>query len=301
MTAHNLPLVFIPSGINSIELLCQYLMRNFDSIGKNKFLIEFSDTQGDLLQESLLQGLIQRIDVGYVARLSMVWQHPYSGLYNQPIPHYPYIHRVNNGIGHPLRPLVRKGSVYARYISEISKTLRFETLDIEKHFHIFHDWMNQSRVNKFWELAGDEVHHREYMRKIDADPHTHALIAYFDEEPFAYFEVYWAKEDRISAYYSAHDYDRGLHVLVGNVNFLGRQFFEHWIISLMHYTYISEPRCERIVGEPRIDNSGFIKHLLNYGWSHLKEFDFPHKRSAFLLSERSYFFRFLEEKDGDNE
>lgn len=296
MSVHNFPLISIPSSLDSVELLCKHLLRSFDDVGKNKVLVDFSDKQYDLLEESLLQGIVQKVDGGYAASLSMVWQHPYSGLYHAQIPHYPYVHSVDKGIGHPLRPLVRKGCVYARYISEISKTIRFETLDVEKHFPVFHDWMNQSRVDKFWELAGSEEHHREYMQKIDADPHTHALIAYFDDEPFAYFEVYWAKEDRISAYYSSHDYDRGLHVLVGNVDFLGQKFFEHWVISLMHYTYISEPRCERIVGEPRVDNSSFIKKLANCGWSHLKEFDFPHKRSAFLLSERSYFFRFLEEK-----
>ncbi|OFS88327.1 hypothetical protein HMPREF3144_02405 [Oligella sp. HMSC05A10] len=296
MTLHKYPLISISTEINSIELLCKYLMRCFEEKKEKKLQVMFPSGKEDLLADALMHGLIQKVDGDHFARLSMVWQHPFSGMCNNKITHYPYVHVVDKGIGHPMRPPTPKGFVYSRYIPKISKTIKFETLDINKHFQIFHDWMNQPRINKFWELAGDENQHRQYIQKIDNDTHTHAIIAYFDDEPFAYFEIYWAKEDRISAYYSSHDYDRGLHVLVGNINFLGKKFFEHWIISLMHYTYISETRCEKLVGEPRVDNSTFIKQLSNYGWSHLKEFDFPHKRAVFLLSERSYFFRFLEEK-----
>lgn len=141
--------------------------------------------------------------------------------------------------------------------------------------------MNQPRVSKFWELSGDLDFHRSYLKKIVEDQHTHPVIAYFNDVPFGYFEIYWAKEDRISAYYDAHDHDRGLHVLVGDIKFLGRKYLPIWITSLMQYAFISAPLCQRLVGEPRVDNSTFISTLQKLGWVKLKEFDFPHKRAAF--------------------
>jgi acetyl CoA:N6-hydroxylysine acetyl transferase len=55
---------------------------------------------------------------------------------------------------------------------------------------------------------------------------------------------------------------------------------------LRQYCFISEPRTERLVGEPRVDNARLIKIWEYFGYQKIKEFDFPHKRSSLVMLTR---------------
>lgn len=282
----------INRSINTVKNYCEVLLTAFSTFPLASVIELPQHTNSAIHQEAIAQGIVTPAEnINHVkCKKAAFFQHPYTGLVPSHIPHWPLEYTVTNGIGHPVREPNRPGIIYKRYIKAVNKTLSFQSLSLENHLNIFHSWMNQPRVSKFWELSGDLAFHEDYITKITGDKHTHPVIAYFDDIPFGYFEIYWAKEDRISAYYDAHDHDRGLHVLVGNREFLGRKFLSIWMLGLMQYTFISAPLCQRLVGEPRIDNSTFISTLQNLGWVKLKEFDFPHKRAAFLSARRELFF-----------
>ncbi|WP_434632558.1 GNAT family N-acetyltransferase [Chromobacterium sp. CV08] len=237
-------------------------------------------------------GLFQTLDAAgdAVATRAAFWQLPGNLLSAPASGLFPASLTVSNHHQHPLRPPKPRGEVYRRYLPEIGETLSFRTVDPEADLDVFHDWMNQQRVDHFWEMAGDKGTHADYLRKLLADPHSHPLIGCFDDVPFGYFEAYWAKEDRISPFYDADDYDRGCHVLVGDARYRGPGRFPLWIRGIVHYLFVDEPRCRRIVGEPRVDNTRFIEHLQNHGFVKRKEFDFPHKRAALVVMERDVFF-----------
>ncbi|MBF4660050.1 GNAT family N-acetyltransferase, partial [Cronobacter sakazakii] len=57
-----------------------------------------------------------------------------------------------------------------------------------------------------------------------------------------------------------------------------------------HYLWLDEPRTQRLVAEPRFDNQRLFRHLPVAGFETVKEFDFPHKRSRLVMSQRSRFF-----------
>jgi acetyl CoA:N6-hydroxylysine acetyl transferase len=42
--------------------------------------------------------------------------------------------------------------------------------------------------------------------------------------------------------------------------------------------------------EPRADNQRLFRHLAPAGYSTVKEFDFPHKRSRLVMTQRARFF-----------
>jgi len=120
-----------------------------------------------------------------------------------------------------------------------------------------------------------------------------SLIGCLDDKPFGYFEVYWAKEDRIAPFCDAQDFDRGWHVCIGEHDCRGRPFVTAWMPAVSHYLFLDDTRTERIVIEPRVDNKKMISNLAKNGYTMVKEFDFPHKRAVLGILPRNRFF------DGD--
>ena len=188
---------------------------------------------------------------------------------------------------HPQRPAKPQGEVYRRFDPQLGAWISLRTLDIELDLERFNRWQNTPRVLAFWDEGGSLDDHRQYLEKLADDPHTLTLIGCFDDQPFAYFEAYWAKEDRIAPLYDAGDYDRGIHMLVGEQAHRGPHKVASWLSALTDYLLQDDPRTRRIVAEPRADNAKMIGYMQSQGYKRIKEFDFPHKRAALMVLERT--------------
>lgn len=203
---------------------------------------------------------------------------------------FPQRPRMSNGRRHPLRAPKPVGEVYRRFDARLGSWISLRTLNIEHDLERFNRWQNDPRVLAFWQEGGSLAQHREYLEKLAADPHSLTLIGCFDDQPFAYFEAYWAKEDRIAPFYQVDDYDRGIHMLVGEASHRGPHRVQSWLTALVHYLLLDDPRTQRIVAEPRADNARMIGHMQGNGFWKEKEFDFPHKRAALMVQSRERFF-----------
>ncbi|MQU41601.1 GNAT family N-acetyltransferase [Pseudomonas helleri] len=190
-------------------------------------------------------------------------------------------------VSHPQRPAKPQGEVYRRFDPQLGAWISLCTLDIELDLERFNRWQNTPRVLAFWDEGGSLDDHRQYLEKLADDPHTLTLIGCFDDQPFAYFEAYWAKEDRIAPFYDAGDYDRGIHTLVGEQAHRGPHKVASWLSALTDYLLQDDPRTRRIVAEPRADNDKMIGYMQAQGYARIKEFDFPHKRAALMVLERT--------------
>ncbi|KAF8469101.1 acyl-CoA N-acyltransferase [Kalaharituber pfeilii] len=208
---------------------------------------------------------------------------------------------------HPLRPKPpAPGTMfYKRYIPSLNSYLTFRTANMETDVPLLHKWMNNPRVDAFWGEAGPETHQHQFLQKGLEDHHCFPVIGSWrdlsatdsangkegkeicsEEVPFGYFEIYWVKEDRLAGYTKTADWDRGVHVLVGEERFRGYHRVQVWLSSLVHYMFLSDPRTMTLILEPRVDNEKFINYLMRVGFYKEKEFSFPHKQAAVMKLKR---------------
>jgi hypothetical protein len=247
----------------------------------------WADIAGALLRE----GHAVAADGGLQVLPEMLWQSAAHLWLPEPrAASYAQHHVMTGNRRHPRRAPKPKGVVYSRYIPWLDQLFTFRALDIDADLERFHRWMNDPRVAFFFDEEGDLAKHRAYLERIAADPHMTTLFGCMDGEPFCYFEVYWAQENRLGPYYDAGDYDRGWHVAVGEDGYRGRDYVATWLPSLMHYLLLDDARTQRIVGEPRADHHQQIRNLNRSGFASVKEFDFPHKRAMLVMLLRERYF-----------
>lgn len=245
-----------------------------------------------VLAQALLRAGIVEADgsEGLLCQHAMFLQQPQNWLAQAPSSQFPLSYRVSQGKRHPLRAPRAEGEVYRCRVAALEADLSLRTLDIERDLADFSRWQNDPRVAAFWEMSGSVAEHRDYLEKLLADPKTQPLIGCFDDQPFGYFEAYWAKEDRIAPYYAVDDYDRGVHMLVGEQRFRGPHRIAAWLPALAHFFFLDDARTQRVVAEPRADNQKMIGYMQQAGFYREKDFDFPHKRAAMMILPREVFF-----------
>jgi len=156
--------------------------------------------------------------------------------------------------------------------------------------------MNLPRVAKFWGEEGDVDKTEMYLRRGLEKRHSFPVIGAWEsitkdgeqgktrlsgvEEPFGYFEVYWVKEDILGRYCESEDWERGIHVLVGEDKFRGQRRVKAWLGGLVHYCFLDDARTMRVSLEPRADNQKYV--LMDEGFYKEKEIAFPHKQAALM-------------------
>ncbi|KAH7909182.1 acyl-CoA N-acyltransferase [Hygrophoropsis aurantiaca] len=202
---------------------------------------------------------------------------------------------------HPLRPPKPKRGevVYRRYCPTVKQVLELIYFDIgnegsiSPHLQAFHNWQNNGRVDKWWNEAGTMEKHKEYIQSMLDDPAVLPLMMSWDGELMGYTEIVWVKENHVAAYVpnGAKDWDRGVHVIMGEEKFRGSVRAKAWFSSLHHYCFLVEPRTTRLIGEPRTDHAAVLKLLNNTNVHIQATVDFPYKRSFLACLPRERYFK----------
>ncbi|KAJ3104855.1 hypothetical protein HDU96_008780 [Phlyctochytrium bullatum] len=192
---------------------------------------------------------------------------------------------------HPIPPAGH--TVYSRAVAIDGRPsqLSFRVIHPDKDLVFFHTWMNNPRVSFFWREQGSLQKHQDYISNMLQNGNhcnTIPLIACFDGNPFAYFEVYDAAQSSLRGRYAIDprtgvpqplkapqdsplpgtELDRGIHMLVGEEKFRGPHRVAAWLPSLVDYAFSASPygtQTKRIVSEPRCDNLKMVGYLESIG------------------------------------
>lgn len=200
----------------------------------------------------------------------------------------PTQYTFTSGVRHPVRPKPpHQGEVfYVRYIPSMSQYLSFRVpfapmtiqgsednrpktpltssvTSIEQHLtdnissdlDTLHRWMNVPRVEAMWSEGGPKSVQEKFLLANLTSRHSFPVIGCWDGKPFGYFEIYWVKEDPLGRLVDhVGNYDRGIHLLVGEQEFRGAHRVAVWLSALVHHCFLADLRTESVVLEPRVDN-----------------------------------------------
>ncbi|MCJ1402255.1 hypothetical protein MMC11_005475 [Xylographa trunciseda] len=154
---------------------------------------------------------------------------------------------------------------------------------------LLHNWMNNPRVSAAWGVSGPIATQEAFLKNSLSNKHSFPAIGCWDGKPFGYFEIYWVKEDQLGKHLGGSeigDWDRGIHVLVGEEEFRGKDRVKVWLSALVHYCWLADQRTERVFCEPRLDNERFIEYLQDVGFCKEREIAFPFKQAALMKMAR---------------
>jgi RimJ/RimL family protein N-acetyltransferase len=194
-----------------------------------------------------------------------IWQVSYPFL-NLPTPVVYTTPGVGGAVRHPIRSRPQR-RLYRRHIPALNSILTFRLAQLEDA-PLVNKWMNVPRVAAFWGEEGTVDQTTDFLRRGLQKRHSFPVIGSWEDvvvrdgavvesgvqEPFGYFEVYWVKEDVLGAYVDANDWERGIHVLVGEERFRGRERVRGWLGGLIHFCFLDDPRTMTVSTEPRVDN-----------------------------------------------
>ncbi|TLS21599.1 uncharacterized protein PpBr36_10119 [Pyricularia pennisetigena] len=226
-------------------------------------------------------------------------------------PPAPAQYTMTNGVRHPMRPRPpRQGEVfYSRYVPSAGAYLSLRVASLQpdpvpyggpvgpgqgssrisagaaSHAHLasladtslLQMWMAKERVSAFW-----GSYTPTFLSAVLESKHSFPVVALWDGIPFAYLEIYWLREDPIARCLgpgSAGDWDRGLHVFVGEE--WARGMVQLWLSSAVHWILTADYRTMSVCMEPRVDNVRFIQHLQAGGFEKETELSLPHKQAWF--------------------
>lgn len=159
-------------------------------------------------------------------------------------------------------------------------------LDLGRDVGLVHSWMNDPEVAAFWKMPWPLAQIASYLHEQDRTAHSTAYLGELDGVPMSYWELYRADLDPLAQYYSAHDHDAGLHLLLGPAKYRGRGLAATLLRTVSTWQLDADPRATRVIGEPDATNKRVIRALEHAGFHRKTDVDLPNKRAALMVREQ---------------
>lgn len=177
---------------------------------------------------------------------------------------------------------------YQKYDSTLDKTIAFREVQLEEDLTRIHNWMNQPHVIPFWNLGLSLDKMQAHLERAIADTHQTLYIGYLDGVTMSYWESYWTKDDIIANCYQPHAEDQGIHLLIGEPDYLGKGYALPLLKAMTAFQLQHLP-TQKIVTEPDIRNQKMIHVFERCGFEFQREITLPDKQAALMFCSRDRF------------
>nr|WP_232353723.1 GNAT family N-acetyltransferase [[Bacillus] enclensis] len=177
---------------------------------------------------------------------------------------------------------------YEFYDEEIGKKISFKKVEFERDVDMIHTWMREDHVHPFWNLNIPIGEFREHLKKALNDDHHTLYIGCLDDVPMSYWEAYWVKGDVLEKMYDAVPHDQGVHLLIGDKEFLGKGYSLPLLREMVRFQFQDE-RTEKVMAEPDIRNEKMIHVFEKCGFEKIEPIELPDKTGLLMKCERREF------------
>jgi acetyl CoA:N6-hydroxylysine acetyl transferase len=176
------------------------------------------------------------------------------------------------------------------YEPKSEKNILFRYVSLENDVKLLHSWMNEKHVIPYWKLDLSLSDYKLHLQHFLGDDHQTLLIGEIDNVPVSYWESYWIKGDIIENYYEFDEYDQGIHLLIGERDYLGKGYIYPLLLTILSNKF-KVSQTNRVIAEPDINNKRMIHVFKRCGFIPVKEVELPDKTGLLMFCERSMFER----------
>ncbi|WP_408011620.1 GNAT family N-acetyltransferase [Pseudalkalibacillus sp. A8] len=172
----------------------------------------------------------------------------------------------------------------------MEKEISFEKVDYDRDLELIHKWMNEPHVIPFWQLDYPIEKFSQHLQEALADEHQMLLLGSLDGVPMSYWESYWAKGDVVEKSYEADTFDQGIHLLIGDPDYLGKGYSLPMLEAIIEYQF-QVPETPKIIAEPDIRNEKMIHVFERCSFERVKPIELPDKTGLLMFCHRDVFER----------
>ncbi|MBD1380562.1 GNAT family N-acetyltransferase [Metabacillus arenae] len=170
----------------------------------------------------------------------------------------------------------------------MQKRISFRKVDEVQDFPRLYQWMHKEHVIPYWNLNIPEKAYQAHLKKALDDQHQTLYIGYIDDKPMSYWEAYWVQEDVIENYYPFDTYDQGIHLLIGEEEFLGKGMALPLLRAMVQFQFLNQ-KTRKIVAEPDIRNEKMVHVFKKCGFEPVKPIQLPDKTGLLMYCQRQLF------------
>ncbi|GGF32065.1 rhizobactin siderophore biosynthesis protein RhbD [Halobacillus andaensis] len=171
---------------------------------------------------------------------------------------------------------------------ELKSEIAFRDFDMEKDFSRIYKWMHQPYVIPFWQLNLSKENLKSHMSEARIDPHQSLYIGSINGDPMSYWEAYWVQGDVVEKYYEADPFDQGIHLLIGEADYLGRGLALPLLRAMVDFQF-KWKQTKKVIAEPDHRNEKMIHVFEKCGFKKIKKIELPDKTALLMFCEREEF------------
>ncbi|MGM7719970.1 GNAT family N-acetyltransferase [Metabacillus sp. Hm71] len=170
------------------------------------------------------------------------------------------------------------------------KKISFRHVSYNEDVTLLHSWMHEKHVIPYWKLNISLEAYKLHLQNFLNDHHQTLLIGEINGVPVSYWESYWVDGDIIGTCYQFEPFDQGIHLLIGNKDYLGKGFIYPLLLTILFHKF-QVSQTNKVIAEPDIRNEKMIHVFKKCGFIPIKEVELPDKTGLLMFCERENFER----------